>query len=74
MLYCPNKTKKKKQIFFLLTVRHFLPLGFCCTVPIKPILLADALGRLKKIFLFYWDSTALFTKKIGFIGTVPQGF
>ena len=87
MLYCPNKTKKTiflslprasaKKIGFIGTVQHFLPLGFkkCCTVPIKPIFLADALGRLKKIvFLvllgqhstfhqkdwFYWDSTALF--------------
>ena len=67
---------------FIGTVQHFLPPGFkkCCTVPIKPIFLADALGRLKKIVFFwsYWDSTAFFTKKIGFIGTVqhflPLGF
>ena len=67
---------------FIGTVQHFLPLGFkkCCTVPIKPIFLAGRPGRLKKIgfFWFYWDSTALFTRKIGFIGTVqhflPLGF
>ena len=84
MRYCPNKTKKTiflslpglpaKKIGFIGTIQHFLPLGFkkCCTVPIKPTFLADALGRLDFVFWFYWDSTALFTKKIGFIGTVQH--
>ena len=67
-LCCPNKTKKTlprasaKKIGFIGTVQHFLPLGFekCCTALIKPIFLADALGRLKKIGF------------IGFIGTIQH--
>ena len=64
-----------KKMGFIGTVQHFSKPRSrkCCTVPIKPIFLADALGRLKKIgFWFYWDSTALFTKKIGCTGTVQH--